>query len=167
MLISCSWRGLGLLKWQFMSNGQMGHVGRAKTTLVTTLERLDKGERQEQLDYVSYYRWGKPLRQGQGSQPCPTVVRPIMSLCTAWSGTSLRISLILAFLFSFVFNLLVFTFGDTEAPTNCLYEFPPELRFSTYASHHLTLIMHYLAIPLSLPSTTPGDNPRSRPLRAS
>ena len=33
----------------------------------------------------------------------------------------------------------------TEALTNCLYESPPELRFSTYASHHLTLISHYFA----------------------
>ena len=33
----------------------------------------------------------------------------------------------------------------TEAPTNCLYESPPELRFSTYALHHLTLILHYFA----------------------
>ena len=47
----------------------------------------------------------------------------------------------------------------TKAPTNCLYESPPELRFSTYASHHLTLISHYFAshctatIPLSLLAT--------------
>ena len=47
----------------------------------------------------------------------------------------------------------------TEAPTNCLYESPPELRFSTYASHHLALILHYFAshytatIPLSLLAT--------------
>ena len=33
------------------SIGQMGHVGRAKPTLITTLERLGKGKRQEQLDY--------------------------------------------------------------------------------------------------------------------
>ena len=48
----------------------------------------------------------------------------------------------------FVFNLPVFTFHHIEEPHNCLYEFPPELRFSTYASHHIT--SHYLAIPLSL-----------------
>ena len=47
----------------------------------------------------------------------------------------------------------------TEAPTNCLYESPPELRFSTYASHRLALISHYFAshhtatIPLSLLAT--------------
>ena len=33
----------------------------------------------------------------------------------------------------------------TEAPTNCLYESPPELRFSTYALHCLALISHYIA----------------------
>ena len=58
---------------------------------------------------------------------------------------------------------LYFTFHKkiiTEAPTNCLYESPPELRFSTYASHCLTLISHYFAshhtamIPLSLLATT-------------
>ena len=40
---------------------------------------------------------------------------------------------------SFVGNII------TEALTNCLYESPPELRFSTYASHHLALILHYFA----------------------
>ena len=33
----------------------------------------------------------------------------------------------------------------TKALTNCLYESPPELRFSTYALHHLALISHYFA----------------------
>ena len=32
-----------------------------------------------------------------------------------------------------------------EEPHNCLYQFPPELRFSTYASHRLALISHYFA----------------------
>ena len=47
-----------------------------------------------------------------------------------------------------------------EEPHNCLCQFPPELRFSTYASHHLALILHYFAshrtamIPLSLLATT-------------
>ena len=47
-----------------------------------------------------------------------------------------------------------------EEPHNCLYQFPPELRFSTYALHCLTLISHHLAshctatIPLSLLATT-------------
>ena len=47
-----------------------------------------------------------------------------------------------------------------EEPHNCLYQFPPELRFSTYASHHLPLISHYFAlhcaamIPPSLLATT-------------
>ena len=33
----------------------------------------------------------------------------------------------------------------TEALTNCLYESPPELRFSTYALHCLASISHYFA----------------------
>ena len=43
---------------------------------------------------------------------------------------------------------------------NCLYQFPPELRFSTYTSHNLALISHHFAshctamIPLSLLVTT-------------
>ena len=47
-----------------------------------------------------------------------------------------------------------------EEPHNWLYQFPPELRFSTYASHHLALIAHYFAshctatIPPSLLATT-------------
>ena len=47
-----------------------------------------------------------------------------------------------------------------EEPHNCLYQFPPELRFSTYTLHHLALILHYFAshctamIPLSLLATT-------------
>ena len=33
-----------------------------------------------------------------------------------------------------------------EEPHNCLYQFPQELRFSTYAPHRLTLILHYFAL---------------------
>ena len=33
----------------------------------------------------------------------------------------------------------------TEAPSNCLYQSPPELRFSTYTLHRLALISHYFA----------------------
>ena len=33
----------------------------------------------------------------------------------------------------------------TEAPTNCLYQFPSELRFRTYASHLFRTISHYFA----------------------
>ena len=46
-----------------------------------------------------------------------------------------------------------------KAPTNCLYESPPELRFCTDASHCLALILHYFTshhtamIPLSLLAT--------------
>ena len=32
-----------------------------------------------------------------------------------------------------------------EEPHNCLYQLPPELRFSTYALHCLALISHYFA----------------------
>ena len=56
-----------------------------------------------------------------------------------------------------------------EAPTNCLYESPPELRFSTHASHRLALISHYFALfriashchdpTVSTSHNTPGDNP--------
>ena len=45
----------------------------------------------------------------------------------------------------FIFNLPVFIFRSTEEPENYPYEFPPELRFSTYTSHHLTLISHRTA----------------------
>ena len=47
-----------------------------------------------------------------------------------------------------------------EEPHNCLYQFPPELRFSTYALHRLTLISHHFTsrrtamIPPSLLVTT-------------
>ena len=65
-------------------------------------------------------------------------------------------------------------------PENHPYEFPPELRISTYASHHIAftshhfalhctvLQLHCLAIALSLPYTTPGDDPLppDRALRA-
>ena len=40
---------------------------------------------------------------------------------------------------------LYLPFAQTEEPHNCLYQFPPELRFSTCASHCLTLISHYFA----------------------
>ena len=57
----------------------------------------------------------------------------------------------------------------TEAPTNCLYESPPELRFCTYASHLFCTILHYFALfriashchdpTVSTSHNTPGDNP--------
>ena len=62
----------------------------------------------------------------------------------------------------------------TKALTNCLYESPPELRFSTYALHRLTLISHYFAshrtatIPPSLLATIHLETipyPRLHPLR--
>ena len=89
-----------------------------------------------------------------------------LTLCSqALTIASLWMSLMLSLLLPSVFNLPVFTFcSDRRAPTNCLYEFPPELRFGTYTLHRLTLILHHfalqcLAIPLSLPYTTPGDDP--------
>ena len=36
---------------------------------------------------------------------------------------------------------LYLPFAQTEEPHNCLYQFPPELRFSTYALHRLALIL--------------------------
>ena len=45
-----------------------------------------------------------------------------------------------------------------EEPHNHLYKFPPELRFSTYLAP-FRIASHCLAITLSLPYTTPGDNP--------
>ena len=47
--------------------------------------------------------------------------------------------------FPFVFNLPVFTFCSGKELQNCLYQFPPELRFSTYTLHCLVLISHYFA----------------------
>ena len=55
---------------------------------------------------------------------------------------------------------LYLPFAQTEEPHNCLYQFPPELRFSTYALHHLALISHHFTsrhtamIPPSLLVTT-------------
>ena len=58
-------------------------------------------------------------------------------LCLGWALCSLSC-------FSFIFNLPVFTFCSTEEPHNCLYQFPPELRFSTYASHCTASQLHCL-----------------------
>ena len=41
---------------------------------------------------------------------------------------------------------LYLPFTQGEEPHNCLYQFPPELRFSTYVLHHLTLISHHFAL---------------------
>ena len=53
-----------------------------------------------------------------------------------------------------------------EEPHTCLYQFPPELRFSTYASQRLTLIFALFRITshchdptISTCHNTPGDNP--------
>ena len=65
----------------------------------------------------------------------------------ALSIALLWMSLMLSLLLLFVFNLPIFTFfSERGAPTNCLYKFPPEFRFSTYTSHHLTLISHHFAL---------------------
>ena len=92
----------------------------------------------------------------------PPAVWPVMSSCTAWSGTFSNFALCSHSCLPFVFNLPVFTFQgkiNTEAPTSCPYESPPELRFRTYASHLFHTISHYFAshctamIPPSLPAT--------------
>ena len=67
-----------------------------------------------------------------------------------WSGTFYSFAICSHSCLPFVFNLPVFTFSQgtfiTEAPTNCLYESPPELRFHTYASHLFCTILHYFAL---------------------
>ena len=78
----------------------------------------------------------------------PPVVQPITRSHTARSGTFYSFAICLHSCLPFVFNLPVFTFQKniiTEAPTNCLYESPPELRFRTYASHLFRTISHYFA----------------------
>ena len=92
----------------------------------------------------------------------PPVVQPITSSHTRRSGTFYNFALCSLSCFPFIFNLPVFTFHSEhhhQTPTNCLYESPPELRFSTYTSHHLALISHYFTshrtamIPSSLLAT--------------
>ena len=93
----------------------------------------------------------------------PPAVRPITSSRTAWSGTFYSFTICSHSCLPFIFNLSVFTFHKkniiAEAPTNCLYESPPELRFCIYASHLFCAILHYFAshrtatIPLSLLAT--------------
>ena len=92
----------------------------------------------------------------------PPAVRPITRSRTARSGTFYSFAICSHSCLPFVFNLPVFTFQNkiiTKALTNCLYESPPELRFSTYTSHCLALISHYFTshrtamIPLSLLAT--------------
>ena len=41
---------------------------------------------------------------------------------------------------------LYLPFAQTEEPHNCLYQFPTELRFSTYASHRLAPILHHFTL---------------------
>ena len=93
----------------------------------------------------------------------PPAVQPITSSCTTRSGTFYSCALCSLSCFPFAFNLPVFTFHQKsirEEPHTCLYQFPSELRFSTYTSHHLLLISHYFAshctamIPPSLLATT-------------
>ena len=83
----------------------------------------------------------------------PPAVRPIMSSCTARSGTFYSFAICSHSCLPFVFNLPVFTFRQkniiTKALTNCLYESPPELRFRTYASHLFCTISHRIALPQS------------------
>ena len=74
----------------------------------------------------------------------PPTVQPITSSHTVQSGTFYNFALCSLSCFSFVFDLPVFTFCSTEEPHNCLYQFPPELRFSTYASHCTASQLHCL-----------------------
>ena len=79
----------------------------------------------------------------------PPAVRPITRSRTARSGTFYSFAICSHSCLPFVFNLPVFTFHHrrsfTEAPTNCLYESPPKLRFHTYASRSFRTISHYFA----------------------
>ena len=78
----------------------------------------------------------------------PPAVQPITSSRTTWSGTFYNFALCSHSCLPFIFNLPVFIFAwkiITEAPTNCLYESPPKLRFNTYTLHRLALISHYFA----------------------
>ena len=74
----------------------------------------------------------------------PPMVQPIMSPHTAQPGTFYSFAFLSCW--PFVFNLHVFTFHSRRAPTNCLYEFPPEFRFSTYTSHCITFASHHFAL---------------------
>ena len=80
----------------------------------------------------------------------PPAVRPITRSRTAQSGTFYSFTTCLHSCLPFVFNLPVVTFPKnniiTKAPTNCLYESPPELRFCTYASHLFCTILHYFVL---------------------
>ena len=80
----------------------------------------------------------------------PPAVRPITRSRTARSGTFYSFAICSHSCLPFVFNLPVFTFRQggniiTEAPTNCLYESPPKLRFCTYALCLFCTISHYFA----------------------
>ena len=84
------------------------------------------------------------------SPTCP-LLRSDQSRGLAPCGQALSIALPYACILVYhsYFTCLYLPFATrniiTEAPTNCLYESPPELRFCTYASHRLTLISHYFA----------------------
>ena len=95
----------------------------------------------------------------------PPAVQPIMSSCTAQSGTFYNFALCSISCLPFVFNLPVFylskrTSSEKSHTIAYVYQFPPELRFSTYTLHCLALILHYFAlhctamIPPSLLATT-------------
>ena len=78
----------------------------------------------------------------------PPAVRPITSSHTTRSGTFYSFAICLHSCLPFISNLPVVTFHQkiiTEAPTNCLYESPPELRFHTYTLHLFRTISHYFA----------------------
>ena len=67
------------------------------------------------------------------------------SRALAPSGQALSITLPYAcfLVYHSYLTCLYLPFSQTEEPHNCLYQFPPELRFSTYASHRLAPILHH------------------------
>ena len=117
------------------------------------------------------------------SPTCP-LLRSNQSQALAPHGQALSITLPYAhfLVFHSYLTCLYLPFTQNiirEEPHNGLYQFPPELRFSTYTLHRLTLISHYFTLfrtishyftlfriashchdpTISTCHNTPGDNP--------
>ena len=80
----------------------------------------------------------------------PPTVWPIMSPHTLQSGTFYSFASdepYAPFLICHSYwTCLYLPFTPIEQPHNCLYQFPPELRISTYALYCLALILHHFAL---------------------
>ena len=118
------------------------------------------------------------------SPTCP-LLRSDQSWALAPCGQALSITFPYAhfLVYHSYLTCLYFTFRKIiirEEPHHCLYQFPSELRFSTYALHCLALISHYFAISVCIPiwiwvshhlylphyTWRQSLAPRSHPLRA-